>query len=184
MVSIFISTSDAFQSYHYPYSSRYGVPSRPVVFKPLEDLNIPEQGPIAIIPEEARRVPSLISSSYGVPSKPPVFKPIEDLNIPEQGPAIVAPNLNSIGQVPISSSNYGVPKPRPPPVLKPIEDLNLPEQGPVLLVPEGRQIELSPGYGVPAKPVTIAPITDLDIPNEVPDVIVPPEASRNVELGE
>ena len=108
--SIFISTSDAFQSYHYPYSSRYGVPSRPVVFKPLDDLNIPEQGPIAIIPEEARRVPSLISSSYGVPSKPPVFKPIEDLNLPDQGPAIVAPNLNSIRQVPISSSSYGAPK--------------------------------------------------------------------------
>ena len=154
------------------------------MFKPLEDLNIPEQGPIAIIPEEARRVPSLISSSYGVPSKPPVFKPIEDLNIPEQGPAIIAPTLNSIGQVPISSSSYGVPKPRPPPVLKPIEDLNLPEQGPVLLVPKARQIELSPGYGVPAKPEPFAPITDLNLPNEAPDVIVPPEASRKVLLSE
>merc|ERR1712018_149087 len=153
VVSIFISTSDAFQSYHYPYSSRYGVPSRPVVFKPLEDLNIPEQGPIAIIPEEARSVPSLISSSYGVPSKPPVFKPIEDLNLPDQGPAIVAPNLNSIRQVQISSSNYGVPKPRPPPVLKPIEDLNLPEQGPAIIAPTVNSIRQVPissnSYGVP-----------------------------------
>ena len=138
MVSIFISTSDAFQSYHYPYSSRYGVPSRPVVFKPLEDLNIPEQGPIAIIPEEARRVPSSISSSYGVPSKPPVFKPIEDLNLPEQGPVLLVPEGRQIELSP----GYGVPA--KPVTIAPITDLNLPNEVPDIIVPPeaSRNVEL------------------------------------------
>ena len=65
VLSIFISTSDAFfrSHYGYPYtrpyetfSSNYGKPKpRPPLFKPIEDLDIPEQGPSLIIPEETRR---------------------------------------------------------------------------------------------------------------------------------
>ena len=53
VLSIFISTSDAFfrSHYGYPYtrpyetfSSNYGKPKpRPSLFKPIEDLDIPEQ---------------------------------------------------------------------------------------------------------------------------------------------
>merc|ERR1711981_1032648 len=63
---------------------------RPPVFKPIEDLNIPEEGPSLIIPEETRRqVP--LSSSYGVTLKPVTFAPITDLNLPDQAPQLVIP---------------------------------------------------------------------------------------------
>ena len=46
-------------------SSNYGIPIAPVApFKPLEDLNIPEQGPGVLIPQERRRSFALTTNSY------------------------------------------------------------------------------------------------------------------------
>ena len=152
MLSIFISTSDAFfrSHYGYPYSrpyetfsSNYGKPKPPPVFKPIEDLNIPEQGPSLIIPEETRRqVP--FSSSYGVPLKPITFAPITDLNLPDQAPQLLIPeetrrqDLVLHPQPPAIVSDFAIPSNEIEPnffVQKPLEDPNIPEEGPQLLIP-------------------------------------------------
>ena len=153
VLSIFISTSDAFfrSHYGYPYSrpyetfsSNYGKPKpRPPVFKPIEDLNIPEQGPSLIIPEETRRqVP--FSSSYGVPLKPITFAPITDLNLPDQAPQLLIPeetrrqDLVLNRQPPAKISDFAIPSNEIEPnflVQKPLEDPNIPEEGPQLLIP-------------------------------------------------
>ena len=203
VLSIFISTSDAFfrSHYGYPYtrpyktfSSNYGKPKpRPSLFKPIEDLNIPEQGPSLIIPEETRRqVP--FSSNYGVPGqRPPVLKPIEDLNIPEQGPSLIIPEETRRQLLPTFNSNYGVSDGPKPPVFKPIEDLNIPEQGPQLLIPEETRrqdlvlqpqppaivsdfaipsIEMEPNFFVQK------PLEDPNIHEEGPKLLIPDESIR------
>ena len=201
MLSIFISTSDAFfrSHYGYPYSrpyetfsSNYGKPKpRPPVFKPIEDLNIPEQGPSLIIPEETRRqsLPPF-NSNYGIPGpRPPVFKPIEDLNIPEEGPSLIIPE-ETRRQVPFSSS-YGVPL--KPITFAPITDLNLPDQAPQLLIPEEtRRQDLVLNRQPPAKISDFAipsneiepnffvqkPLEDPNIPEEGPQLLIPNESIR------
>merc|ERR1712029_277541 len=105
-------------------SSNYGI-LKP--FKPLEDLNIPEQGPGILIPQERRRSFALTTNSYGVPVAPiaPVapFAPVEDLNIPDQGPGLLVPQR----QRTVTTNGYGVPLAPLAPVA-PISDIDLPQQ--------------------------------------------------------
>ena len=98
-------------------SSNYGI----LPFKPLEDLNIPEQGPGILIPQERRRSFALTTNSYGVPLAPVApFAPVEDLNIPDQGPGLLVPQE----QRTVTTNGYGVPL---APVA-PISDIDLPQQ--------------------------------------------------------
>merc|ERR1712029_1039125 len=143
-------------------SSNYGI-LKP--FKPLEDLNIPEQGPGILIPQERRRSFALTTNSYGVP-----FAPVEDLNIPDQGPGLLVPQR----QRTVTTNGYGVPLAPVAPVrpFQPVEDLNIPNQGPGLLVPQDQRTVTTNGYGVPLAPV--APISDIDLPQQVaPPVFAP-----------
>merc|ERR1712111_330890 len=98
-------------------SSNYGI-LKP--FKPLEDLNIPEQGPGVLIPQERRRSFALTTNSYGVPLAPVApLAPVEDLNIPNQGPGLLVPQ----DQRTVTTNGYGVPL---APVA-PISDIDLPQ---------------------------------------------------------
>ena len=102
-------------------SSNYGI-LKP--FKPLEDLNIPEQGPGILIPQERRRSFALTTNSYGVPLAPVApFAPVEDLNIPNQGPGLLVPQ----DQRTVTTNGYGVPLAPLAPVA-PISDIDLPQQ--------------------------------------------------------
>merc|ERR1711884_185640 len=146
-------------------SSNYGI-LKP--FKPLEDLNIPEQGPGILIPQERRRSFALTTNSYGAPVAP--LAPVEDLNIPDQGPGFLVPQTSRS----LTTNAYGVPVAPVTPVapFAPVEDLNIPNQGPGLLVPQDRRTVTTNGYGVPLAPV--APISDIDLPQQVaPPVFAP-----------
>ena len=177
MLSTFLIGAKAF-------SPNYGIPIAPVApFKPIEDLNLPEQGPGILVPQE-RRSFALPTNSYGVPVAPvapaPVvpFAPLEDLNLPEQGPGFLVPQNQRI----LTTSTYGVPitpvAPAPVAPFAPLEDLNIPEQGPGFLVPQETRALTSNTYGIPIAPVApvapVAPITDIDLPAEVaPPVFAP-----------
>merc|ERR1712029_828839 len=154
-------------------SSNYGI-LKP--FKPLEDLNIPEQGPGILIPQERRRSFALTTNSYGVPLAPVApFAPVEDLNLPDQGPGFLVPQTSRS----LTTNAYGVPVAPVTPVapFAPVEDLNIPDQGPGLLVPQGQRTVTTNGYGVPLAPVApvrpFAPLEDLNIPNQGPGLLVP-----------
>ena len=154
-------------------SSNYGI-LKP--FKPLEDLNIPEQGPGILIPQERRRSFALTTNSYGVPLAPVApFAPVEDLNLPDQGPGFLVPQTSRS----LTTNAYGVPVAPVTPVapFAPVEDLNIPDQGPGLLVPQGQRTVTTNGYGVPLAPVApvrpFAPVEDLNIPNQGPGLLVP-----------
>ena len=153
-------------------SSNYGIPVAP--FKPLEDLNIPEQGPGILIPQERRRSFALTTNSYGVPLAPVApFAPVEDLNLPDQGPGFLVPQTSRR----LTTNSYEVPFAPVAPVtpvapFAPVEDLNIPNQGPGLLVPQEQRTVTTNGYGVPLAPV--APISDIDLPQQVaPPVFAP-----------
>ena len=159
-------------------SSNYGIPIAP--FKPLEDLNIPEQGPGVLIPQERRRSFALTTNSYGVPIAPVApFAPLEDLNIPDQGPGFLVPQTQRSS----TTNTYGVPLAPVAPVapFAPVEDLNIPDQGPGFLVPQEQRTLTTNAYGVPVAPVApapvapFAPLEDLNIPDQGPGFLVPQE---------
>ena len=165
-------------------SSNYGIPVAP--FKPLEDLNIPEQGPGILIPQERRRSFALTTNSYGVPLAPVApFAPVEDLNLPDQGPGFLVPQTSRS----LTTNAYGVPVAPVTPVapFAPVEDLNIPDQGPGLLVPQGQRTVTTNGYGVPLAPVApvrpFAPVEDLNIPNQGPGLLVPQDQRTVTTIG-
>ena len=133
------------------FTSNYGIPIAPPVapvtpvrpFTPLEDIDIPPQGPGILIPQERTRSFALPSNSYGIPLAPvaPVtpIAPLETIDIPENAGILIPPN-SRINQ------NYGIPiapvaptKPLTPVTpVAPLETITLPEEvappvfGPVL----------------------------------------------------
>merc|ERR1712029_953313 len=147
-------------------TNSYGVPLAPLApFAPVEDLNLPDQGPGFLVPQTSRR---LTTNAYGVPFAPvaPVT-PVADLNIPNQGPGLLVPQE----QRTVTTNGYRVPL-APVAPFAPIEDLNIPNQGPGLLVPQDQRTVTTNGYGVPLAPV--APISDIDLPQQVaPPVFAP-----------
>lgn len=153
-------------------------------FKPLETIDLPEQGPLVLIPEgvDLSRSLPITSGSYGVPIAPiSTLKPLETIDLPEQGPVVLRPDFNSRNLVQtLDSYEAIVPKP-----FKPLETIDLPEQGPVVLRPDfsSRNLAQSPdSYGAPIAAKPFKPLETIDLPEQGP-VILKPEESDFSRIG-
>lgn len=160
----------------------YGQEISPITqSRPIEQLNIPDQGPGFIVPNGRTSFRSL-ATSYGeeiptetlIPIAP--LRPLEDLNIPETGPGFIIPERKI-------SLTYGQEIPVAPIApLRPLEDLDIPEGGPGFIIPE-RKVSLTYGQEIPVVPIApLRPIEDLNLPEQGPGFIVP-LGERSLDRG-